>query len=121
MPMPSDKEKNACPNAFITTDAFILLKSGCKKNSRPSDALGNESATQANASNRKPRNLPELDDGYGSELFKACFYLFFAVFYNHQSLIAFYIGSDGACTHMSLKAQNAVPDIVVMRYLNLIE
>ena len=41
--------------------------------------------------------------------------------YNHQSLIAFYIGSDGACTHMSLKAQNAVPDIVVMRYLNLIE
>lgn len=39
-PMPRLREKNACPNARIITEGVIAEKSGFRKNSRPSVALG---------------------------------------------------------------------------------
>jgi hypothetical protein len=40
VPIPTLREKNACPIALSTTDDVTLEKSGFKRNFKPSEALG---------------------------------------------------------------------------------
>ena len=50
--MPTDREKNACPNACRNVSPVILEKSGLKKNFTPSKAFGKVSERAIKINNR---------------------------------------------------------------------
>lgn len=58
---------------------------------------------------------------HGAEFLKACLDFFLSGFDYHEFFIGFHIGSDGACSHMSLVTQDGISHIVIMGHLHLVE